>query len=87
MENPVPAWTPSPERIKNAKVTAFINWLASERGIQLADYDALWRWSVTDIDAFWVPCGTTSPSPRPRRAARLWPTPACPAPCGSPASN
>ncbi len=53
MENPVPAWTPSPERIKNARVTAFIDWLANERGIQLADYDALWRWSVSDIDAFW----------------------------------
>ncbi len=33
MENPVPAWTPSPETIKNAKVTAFIDWLARERGI------------------------------------------------------
>ena len=46
MENPVPAWTPSPERIKNARVTAFIDWLARERGVTLADYDALWRWSV-----------------------------------------
>ena len=53
MENLVPAWTPSPETIRNAKVTTFIDWLDRERGIKVADYDALWRWSVTDIDAFW----------------------------------
>ena len=52
MENPIPAWTPSPERIKNARVTAFIDWLARNRGITLADYDGLWRWAVTDLGAF-----------------------------------
>jgi len=53
MENLTPAWTPSPETIANAKLTAFIDWLARERGVKVADYDALWRWSVSDIDAFW----------------------------------
>ena len=52
MEQPVPAWTPPAEMIRNAKVTAFMDWLARERGLKFADYDALWRWSVTDIDAF-----------------------------------
>jgi len=53
METPVPAWIPSQQTIADAKVTAFIGWLARERGVTLADYDALWRWSVSDIDAFW----------------------------------
>lgn len=53
MENLVPAWIPSPATIADAKVTAFIDWLARERNVTFTDYDALWRWSVTDIDAFW----------------------------------
>jgi acetoacetyl-CoA synthetase len=29
------------------------DWLARERGLVFADYDAMWRWSVTDLEAFW----------------------------------
>lgn len=46
-------WTPTPERIRDAKVTAFIGWLARERGVRVADYHELWRWSVNEIDTFW----------------------------------
>lgn len=46
-------WTPSPARIAQANVTGFIAWLAT-RGVLLDDYDALWRWSVADLDAFWA---------------------------------
>ncbi len=46
-------WTPGPDRIGRANVTAFIRWLASERGLDIDGYPALWRWSVTDLDAFW----------------------------------
>jgi len=28
-------------------------WLARERGLSFDSYDALWRWSVTDLDAYW----------------------------------
>src|SRR3546814_6852848 len=31
-----------------------MDWLARERGLDFADYDALWRWSVADIEAFWA---------------------------------
>ncbi len=34
-------------------MTAFRGWLASTRGVVLADYDALWRWSVADLEGFW----------------------------------
>ena len=46
-------WTPGPERIRHANVTAFADWLARERGRRLADYGALWRWSVEDLEGFW----------------------------------
>lgn len=29
------------------------DWLRTQRGLVLDDYDALWRWSTTDLDAFW----------------------------------
>jgi acetoacetyl-CoA synthetase len=47
------AWQPSAERIQAARVTAFMDWLARERGLEFADYGALWQWSVTELDAFW----------------------------------
>jgi acetoacetyl-CoA synthetase len=46
-------WTPGPERIRGANVTAFGDWLARERGRHFADYAALWRWSVEDLEGFW----------------------------------
>ena len=46
-------WTPTRERIERAHITAFIRWLAKERGLDFKDYDALWDWSVTDLEGFW----------------------------------
>jgi acetoacetyl-CoA synthetase len=46
-------WTPSPERIRHANVTALRLWLERERGLQFADYAAMWRWSVEDLEGFW----------------------------------
>ena len=34
-------------------MTAFMQWLARERGREFGDYHALWHWSVTDLDGFW----------------------------------
>ena len=50
---PAPVWQPSAATLSEARVTAFMHWLARERGIRVADYEALWRWSVEDIDGFW----------------------------------
>ena len=49
-----PAWSPSPERIGRARLTAFTRWLAQSRGREFADYEALWRWSTGDPRAFWA---------------------------------
>jgi acetoacetyl-CoA synthetase len=46
-------WTPSPERIAHANVTALRLWLERSRGLKLPDYDAMWRWSVQDLEGFW----------------------------------
>jgi acetoacetyl-CoA synthetase len=48
-----PRWTPSEELIERARLTEFMRWLEGERGLSFADYDALWRWSVDDLDGFW----------------------------------
>lgn len=29
------------------------DWLSRERGLTFANYEAMWRWSVTDLEAFW----------------------------------
>ncbi|MCA9954947.1 MAG: acetoacetate--CoA ligase [Anaerolineales bacterium] len=46
-------WQPSPKVVENANLTRFMRWLAAERNLDLADYDALWRWSVTELGPFW----------------------------------
>jgi acetoacetyl-CoA synthetase len=46
-------WTPDPQRIAAANITAFNRWLTQHRGLDFPDYAAMWRWSVTDLDGFW----------------------------------
>jgi acetoacetyl-CoA synthetase len=52
-ESPIPLWHPSPALVERSRMTGFMRWLESERGLRFDDYDALWRWSVEDLDAFW----------------------------------
>ena len=35
------------------QIRLYQSWLQNERGLQFETYDALWRWSVTDLEAFW----------------------------------
>ena len=35
------------------QIRLYQDWLSTQRGLTFADYDALWRWSTTDLDAFW----------------------------------
>ncbi|MFF9778652.1 acetoacetate--CoA ligase [Streptomyces sp. NPDC013978] len=46
-------WTPGPQRVAEANVTRFADWLTRERGLRFDGYEELWRWSVTDLDGFW----------------------------------
>ncbi len=46
-------WTPDPDRVAQANLTAFTAWLAAERGLRFDGYAGIWHWSVTDLDGFW----------------------------------
>jgi acetoacetyl-CoA synthetase len=46
-------WTPSPERIAQANVTAFAASVAAKHGVDVSDYGKLWRWSVDRKTDFW----------------------------------
>jgi len=35
------------------QIRLYQDWLAAERSLHFDSYDALWRWSTTDLDAFW----------------------------------
>ena len=35
------------------QIRLYQDWLAAERGLSFDSYDALWRWSTTELDAFW----------------------------------
>ncbi len=52
--SPPIVWTPSPERIAEATITRYREWLNEARGLQLEDYHDLWQWSVDELDAFWA---------------------------------
>ena len=46
-------WSPSPERARATQMHAFLERARAESGLDLDDYDALWRWSVDDPGSFW----------------------------------
>ncbi len=54
MTTPEPLWEPSAELVERSRLTEYMRWLAAERGLDFADYESLWRWSVDDLDAFWA---------------------------------
>ncbi len=46
-------WEPSAEQINSNRIAEFTRWLKVERGLEFDDYNALWRWSIEDLDGFW----------------------------------
>ena len=46
-------WTPSPARTAASNLTKFSQWLKEHRGLDFADYQAMYEWSVADVDALW----------------------------------
>ncbi len=46
-------WTPRPEQIEPTRLAGYMRWLAAEHGLHFDSYDALWRWSVDELEAFW----------------------------------
>ncbi len=48
-----PLWQPSPERIQAANITRFMEYVNGRYGLELADYQGLYTWSVSHIEDFW----------------------------------
>ncbi len=46
-------WTPGQAVIESANLTHYMRWLAARRGLHFSNYAGLWRWSVTEVEAFW----------------------------------
>ncbi|MEV6708843.1 acetoacetate--CoA ligase [Micromonospora wenchangensis] len=46
-------WTPPADVREWSRIGGYLRWLREHRGLDFADYDALWQWSVTDLAAFW----------------------------------
>ena len=46
-------WQPDPADVARSRIAAFRDWLSDTRDLHLPDYDALWRWSVADLEGFW----------------------------------
>ena len=46
-------WAPTSAQIESTRLAAYQRWLAAEKGLRFADYQALWQWSVDDIESFW----------------------------------
>ncbi|HEY8471986.1 MAG TPA: acetoacetate--CoA ligase [Natronosporangium sp.] len=53
MSEPTTLWTPPADVRAVTRIGDYLGWLARERGLSFDDYDALWRWSVTDLPGFW----------------------------------
>lgn len=47
-------WSPGAARIDGSALRAYLNWLEARQRRPFPDHDALWAWSVEDLDRFWV---------------------------------
>ncbi|WDZ86934.1 acetoacetate--CoA ligase [Micromonospora cathayae] len=46
-------WTPPVDVLQRSRIGEYLRWLRVRRGLEFRNYDELWRWSVTDLPAFW----------------------------------
>lgn len=45
-------WTPSDDIREGSNIAAYLRWL-EDKGLAFSTYDALWQWSVRDLERFW----------------------------------
>ncbi|HOB86292.1 MAG TPA: acetoacetate--CoA ligase [Bacillota bacterium] len=48
-----PLWVPGEKRRQEANLTAFMELVARRKGVKVADYHELYRWSIEQIPDFW----------------------------------
>jgi acetoacetyl-CoA synthetase len=51
--DPPVLWRPGEDFARRTRLRAYMRWLAAGRGVEVATYDELWRWSVDELDGFW----------------------------------
>ncbi len=51
---PEKLWEPPAELVERSRLREYMDWLATERDLRFDTYDELWRWSVSDLEAFWT---------------------------------
>jgi acetoacetyl-CoA synthetase len=39
---------------ETTQIGRYLEWLSTQRGLDFAGYDDLWRWSVSDLEGFWA---------------------------------
>ena len=49
-----PLWEPSKDRIKNANVTKFIDFVNKKYSLNISGYHLLYDWSVENREDFWA---------------------------------
>jgi acetoacetyl-CoA synthetase len=54
VEAPETLWTPAAEAVTHTRIAHFRAWLAEHKQVDLPDYQALWQWSVEELEAFWA---------------------------------
>jgi len=50
---PEPVWTPSKEKISNANITRYMQFVASQYECDFTDYQSLYKWSLEYPEMFW----------------------------------
>jgi acetoacetyl-CoA synthetase len=50
---PKTLWSPPADRMAASRIRAYMEWLSEKRHLRFVTYDDLWRWSVSDLSAFW----------------------------------
>ncbi|MBS1895111.1 MAG: acetoacetate--CoA ligase [Actinobacteria bacterium] len=53
MDQPEILWEPTAAAVEASALTAYVDWLRAERGVDVTTYPDLWRWSVDDLEGFW----------------------------------
>ncbi|MGW4531397.1 acetoacetate--CoA ligase [Nocardia sp. NPDC004340] len=48
-----PQWVPSDDDLAQAQVTSFALFAEKRTGLSFPDYQALWQWSIDDLEGFW----------------------------------
>lgn len=46
-------WYPTKDQASSSTIAGYQRWLEEKHGLSFENYDALWRWSITEVDAFW----------------------------------